>query len=277
MKFSPWHDTCECDNRPMVSRPNKSPLAAALLICGAAASACGAAPLDDVQKTVGDWVRVRAETARIEDDWTWQQTLMRSTLDALQERTRQLEGKRAELEARTAEERRDTADLMSRRQALKGAQEQAADHLRLLGKRLSLMRAWLPPRLSAALELPYRSLAEPDASAGERMRYAMVILDRCVQFNRLVSEGEEMITAANGEKRLMEVVYWGLSHGYALDRSRNEAYLGAPSESGWAWTALPGMAPQVARLINTSLDKAEPAFVILPVETVHPAALNPKP
>jgi hypothetical protein len=109
------------------------------------------------------------------------------------------------------------------------------------------------------------------------MRYAMVILNRCVQFNRTVSVDEEMITAANGERRLMEVVYWGLSHGYALDRSSNEAYLGAPTESAWAWATLPDMAPQVARLINASLDKAEPAFVILPAQAIHPAALNPKP
>lgn len=252
-------------------------LIAALLFCVLHAPAWGASPLDDVQKTVNEWVRVRAETARIEDDWTWQQTLMQSTLEALQERARQLEAQRVNVEARTAEERRDTADLLARGQALKDAQAQAANHLRLLGERLVRMRAWLPPRLSVALELPYRSLAEPDADASERMRYAMLILNRCVQFNRTVNVGEEIITAANGEKRLMEVVYWGLSHGYALNRGGNEAYLGAPTETGWAWTTLPGMAPQVARLINASLDKAEPEFVILPAQASHPAALNPKP
>jgi hypothetical protein len=248
-----------------------------LLIFAFLAPAWGASPLDDVQKTVTEWVRVRAETARIEDDWTWQQMLMQSTLEALQERTRQLEAQRTELEARTAEERRDTADLMARRQAQKDAQAEAANHLRLLGERLARMRPWLPPRLSDALELPYRSLAKTDADAGERMRYAMLILSRCAQFNRTVSVDEEMITAANGERRLMEVVYWGLSHGYALDRSSNEAYLGAPTESAWAWTTLPDMAPQVAKLINASLDKAEPAFVILPAQASHPAALDPKP
>jgi hypothetical protein len=252
-------------------------LFAVLQLCALLTPTWRASPLDDVQKTVTEWVRVRAETARIEDDWTWQQTLMQSTLEALQERTRQLEAQRTELEARTSEERRDTADLMARRQALKDAQAQATVHLRLLGERLVRMRAWLPPRLSVALELPYRSLAEPEADVSGRMRYAMVILNRCVQFNRTVSVGEEIVTAANGEKRLMEVVYWGLSHGYALDRSGNEAYLGAPTETAWAWTTLPDMAPQVARLINASLDKTEPAFVILPAQAIHPTALNPKP
>jgi hypothetical protein len=255
----------------------RSRLFAALLLCALLAPASDSAPLDDVQKTVAEWVRVRAETARIEDDWTWQQTLMQSTLDALQERTLQLEAKRAELEARTAQERHETTDLVARRQELKDAQAQATDHLQLLGERLARMRALLPPRLSVALELPYRSLAKPDADSSERMRYAMVILNRCAQFNHSVSADEEMITTVHGEKRLMEVVCWGLSHGYALDRSANEAYLGAPAENAWAWTALPDMAPQVALLINATRDKAEPAFVILPAQAIHPAALNPKP
>src|SRR5580704_5211863 len=115
-------------------------LIAALLLCTFLPPAWGSSSLDDVQKTVAEWVRVRAETARIEDDWTWQQTLMQSTLEALQERTRQLEAKRADLAARTAEERRDTADLVARRQAMKDAQSQAASHLRLLGERLVRMR-----------------------------------------------------------------------------------------------------------------------------------------
>jgi hypothetical protein len=264
--------------KPSIGKYQKrSRLFSALLLCVFLAPAAGATPVDDVQQTVREWVRVRAETARIEDDWTWQRTLMQSTLDALQERTRQLEAKRGELEARTAEERHETADLLGRQQELKDAQAQAASHLQLLGERLARMRAWLPPRLSAALELPYRSLAKPDAGANEQMRYAMVILNRCVQFNRTVSEDEEMITTPSGEKRLMEVVYWGLSHGYALDRGANTAYLGAPAEGAWAWTVLPGAETQVARLIKASLDKAEPAFVVLPAQAIRPAALNPKP
>lgn len=263
--------------RSIEKHPQSPRFLAALLLGAALAPASPGAPLDEVQKTVAEWVRVRAETARIEDDWTWQRTLMQSTLDALQERTRELEAKRAELEARTADERRDAADLMARRRELRDAQAQAEHHLRLLAERLARMRPWLPPRLSAALELPYRSLARPEADAGERMHYALVILNRCIQFNHTVSADEEMIAAANGEKRLMDVVYWGLSHGYALDRSAQQAYLGTPAERSWAWTALPGMAPQVARLIDASLDKATPAYVILPAQAGHPAALDPQP
>src|SRR6202034_4439869 len=113
----------KCDGDPMASFPLKSPLAprrsagvrnhlfhlvrsmgpragvaAALLICGAPPPARAADTVDDVQKTVAEWVRVRAETARIEDDWTWQQMLMQSTLEALQERTQQLDAQRTELE-----------------------------------------------------------------------------------------------------------------------------------------------------------------------------------
>jgi hypothetical protein len=252
-------------------------LAVAVLLCGLLASARAASPMDDVQKAATEWAKVRVETAKIETDWTWQQTLMQSTLDALQARVQQLEAKRTELVNRTAEERGDITEQTARRQAMKEAEAEAARHLVQLGDRLVRMRAWLPPRLSVALELPYRSLVAPDVSAGERMRQVMTILNRCAQFNRMVSTGEEMITRPDGEKRLMEVVYWGLSHSYALDRVGGAAYLGAPAEGGWAWTPLSGMAPQIARLLDASRDKAEPAFVVVPAQVSDPLALNSKP
>jgi len=250
--------------------------AAACLIGGLLIPAHATNPTDDVQKTVAEWAKVRAETTRLDSDWVWQQALMQSTLEALQGRARQFEAKRAELEARTAEERRETAELTARQQTMKEAEAEAARHLRQLSDRLTQMRAWLPPRLSAALELPYRTLVTPDTGTSERMRQAMAIVNRCVQFNRIVSTGEEMIAAPHSEKRLMEVVYWGLSHGYALDRVAGEAYLGAPTEAGWTWTPLPGMARQVTRLLAASRDKAEPVFVLVPAQANDPVALNPK-
>jgi len=233
-----------------------------------------AGPAGDVQKAVADWAQVRSETVRIESDWTWQKTLMQSTLSALQERAAQLEAKRAQLEARTSEERRDMAELKTQLQAAVEAEAEAAQQLRVLCERLVRMRAWLPPRLSAALELPYRGMTAPDASLGERMRQTMVILNRCALFNRTVAIGDETISAAGGAERLMEVVYWGLGRGYALDRTAGLAYIGAPAEHGWTWTPVPGLAQQLARLLDTGRGQAAPEFVTMPVQLSQRDVLN---
>jgi hypothetical protein len=252
-------------------------IVAALVGGGLTAPLTAGSPLDDVQKAATEWAQVRAETVRIESDWAWQQSLMRSTLDVLQERVRQLEEQRSALEVKTAGARRETDDLVARRQALAAAASEAARQLQALDERLGRMRPWLPPRLSAALELPFRSLARADLPLAERMQHTTTILNRCVHFNRTVAKGEEMLVPPGGEAKLMEVVYWGLTHGYALDRAAGVAYVGAPAEQGWGWTPAPELAKAVARLIAVAADKTEPEFVAVPVQVSEPAALNPKP
>ena len=250
---------------------------AALVGGGLTAPLMAGSPLDDVQKAATEWAQVRAETVRIESDWAWQRSLMQSTLDVLQERVRQLEEQRVALDVKTAGARRETDELTARRQAMAAAAGLAARQLQELDERLGRMRPWLPPRLSAALELPFRSLAQTELPLAERMQHTTTILNRCVHFNRTVARGEEMLVPPGGEAKLMEVVYWGLSHGYALDRAAGVAYVGAPAERGWSWTPAPELAKAVARLLAVAADKTEPEFVAVPAQVNEPAALNPKP
>ncbi len=235
-----------------------------------------AAPLDDVQNVATEWARVRTETITLEADWASQKALLQATLDALQERVRQLEERRAALEVKTAGARRETEELVARRQALTEATTDAERRLRELDERLVRLRPWLPPRLSAALELPYRSLVAKELSLGERMQHTTTILNRCVHFNRTVAGGEEVVIATGGEAKLMEVVYWGLSHGYALDRAAGVAYTGAPAAKGWEWAPAPELAKAVERLIAVAADKTEPETVVVPVRAGDPEALEPK-
>lgn len=248
------------------------------LLCGALSWPLRAEdPVESVQKAAGEWAKVRAETIRVESEWEWQKVLMESTRDALLARVLQLDAKRAELEAKTMGERRDTAELTARRQAMAGAAADAAKHLLALDEKLVRLRAWLPPRLSLALELPYRSLAAPGLPLGERMQHSMTILNRCQHFNRTIASGEETLAVPGGEAKLLEVVYWGLSHGYALDRAAGTAYLGAPGANGWAWSPAPELAKAVARLIAVSQDKAQPEFVEMALRISDPAALQLQP
>lgn len=235
-----------------------------------------AEPVDEVQSAVAQWAKVRGETARLDSDWQWQRTLMQSTLDALKERVGQLECKRDELLAKTAAERRETAEIEGRRRSMAEAAVAADAHLRELDQQLLRLRAWLPPRLQAALELPYRSLEKSDLPLGERMQHTMTILNRCMLFNRATSCGEELVVAEGGQPKLMEVVYWGMAHGYALDRAARIAYFGFPDEKGWTWTPAPAQYGAVERLIAAAEDKAEPELVLAPVRIGGPAALNPQ-
>ena len=244
----------------------------ALLLCrpGAAVAAAPPEPLDAVEKAAGDWVKVRTETVRLETDWALQKDLLESTVNALAERAQAAEDQRERLKAKTAQDRTDLAELQARNKLATDSMQAAGTRLQDVAARLAQLRPSLPPRLSEALELPYRSLGNRDLGPAERMQVVMTILNRCAQFNRIVTCDEEVL-AIPGEPgaKALAVMYWGLSHGYALDRATGRAWLGAPGPGGWNWSPHPEAAQQVAALIAVHNDKAEPEFVPVPAQLAH--------
>ena len=101
--------------------------------------------------------------------------------------------------------------------------------------------------------------------AGDRMQLVMTMLNRCAQFNHTVTCGEEVLTI-EGEQgtKSLEVIYWGLSHGYALDRAAGKAWYGSPGQKGWQWELRPDAVKPVSALVAVYNDKMDPDFVGVP-------------
>ena len=246
-----------------------------LLLLGLAATArLGAAPdpVDTLQKASAEWVKTRTETVRLASEWSAQRELMESTVSALNQRAKNAEEKRDNLKAKTANDREELATIEAKNQISGEGLEKAEAHLKEMKDKLIRLRPSLPPRLSEALELPYRSLAGPELALGDRMQLTMTVLNRCLQFNRTVSQGEEVLTI-DGEAgpKSLEVIYWGLSHGYALDRAAGKAWLGSPGPQGWRWESHPEAAKAVAGLIAVYNGKADPEFEAVPARLGHVA------
>jgi Protein of unknown function (DUF3450) len=228
--------------------------------------------VDSVEKAATEWIKTRAETVRLETEWASQRELLESTVNALSERAKTIEDKRDNLKAKTIAERTEFATLQEKNQVAADRIQATDARLKELRDRLIQLRPSLPPRLSEALELPYRSLAGTELGPSERMQITMTVLNRCAQFNRMVTCGQEVLTIEGepGPKSL-EVIYWGLSRGYALDQAAGKVWLGAPGPKGWQWEAHPEAFPQVARLIAVYNDKSEPEFIAVPAKLGHVA------
>jgi hypothetical protein len=229
-------------------------------------------PLRTVEQAAEKWVDLRTTNARLESEWATQKPLLESFITALNSRSETLETRRDFLIAKAA---KDTAELgaleSANRTAL--ADTQAAEaRVKTVAAQLLQFRAALPPRLSAALEMSYRTLAKPDASVNERMQIAATVLGRCLQFNREISVGSEpLVLPGETGERVLDVIYWGLGQGYALDRKAGKAWVGRPEAGSWTWKAAPDAVAAVTTLIAIQQDKADPKFVALPAQ-VNPAA-----
>ena len=229
-------------------------------------------PAEQVGKAAGEWLKARAETVKLQSDWGAQRQLLESTVKALEERAGNVEDKRDKLLAKTAGIQGELAAVGTKNRETATGLEATEARLKQLTERLQKLRPSLPPRLSAALDLPFQSLAESGLSLGERMQLAMTVLNRCIQFNRTISSGEEaLVPPGESSPKSLEVIYWGLSHAYALDRAAGRAWSGAPGPQGWRWEPLAAATP-VIKLIDVYSDRVEPDFVLTPVQLRHLAA-----
>jgi hypothetical protein len=230
-------------------------------------------PLEPGEKAAGAWIATRLETARLESAWISERPILESTVRGLNERAGTLEEKRDLLRSTTAKDREEV-DLMKAKNRAAADDLQATEaRLQALVAQLIELRPSLPPRLSEALELPYRSLANPGLASGERMQLAMTLLDRFAVFNRTVTSGEEVLTI-EGEQgaKSLGVIYWGLSHAYALDSAAGKAWYGSPGPRGWQWEPRPDAVRAVAKLIAIYGDRADPDFVSVPATLGQPLA-----
>jgi len=234
-------------------------------LCGTLRSGAQTDPIDPLAKLSLEWVKTRAEAVRAEADWASQRELLDATVKAMEERARELEAKRDLLKAKTAKDRGDLESLEIENQRLADQFKGMETRLKAIDERLARLMPQLPPKLSLALELPLRSLADPNLGAGDRMAHTMTVINRCVQFNRAITFGEEILAAPGEAKpKLLQTVYWGLSHGYAYDRLTRKAWIGSHDSEGWKWSTCPETEPAIRDLIATFDERAEPKFVAVP-------------
>lgn len=237
-------------------------------------SSAGAADsVETVQKSVGEWAKLRTETVRLQTEWQWQRDTLEASLSALTARITTLEQERDTLQATIKQEGAGSTDLTARNKEAGDAMAVIEQRLQQVTQQLLKVRAFLPPRLSQALELPYRSITDEKLGPAERMQHVVTIFNRCSAFNKSITVGEEALALDGGDNaRLLEVIYWGLAFAYALDRSGDKAYYGHPGPAGWTWEPRPEVAVDIARMIEIHAETGDPLFVEVPAQVSTPFA-----
>ena len=225
--------------------------------------------LESVQDSARKWIEIRLETSQLESDWAWQKDLLQSMEQSLSFRVGELGDREALLLAQTATQREAVEQSREQVARLRADLAVLENDIGEVVQTLQDLRAFFPPSLSDSLELAFKSLEDPSLSLGERMQLVVTVLNRCQQFNDMISCREETIgKRAEGSQKVMSVIYWGLSHAYALDRSTGDTFLGQPGEAGWTWTPRDGIEPEVRKLIEVFNEETDPVLVKAPVRVI---------
>lgn len=221
--------------------------------------------LASADKAAHDWLALRTEAVRLDTEWRTQREVLASLAAGLEERAKLAEEKRDQAKAQHSQELQDLAAVQAKNRAAAEDLQAAQARLEALSRRLLALRPKLPPRLSDALDLSYRTLASGGVPPAKRMEVAMSVLNRCGEFDRLVSVSEDLLTLeGEAPNKYFETIYWGLSRGYALDRASRRAWLGTAGPDGWRWEPKPEAYDAVVRLIGIAQDKGEPDWIAVP-------------
>jgi hypothetical protein len=240
---------------------------AGMLLLSAIPPCFGTTPLQDLQTTATTWANLRSELNRLETYWTTEKKVLTASLSGLSQRAEQLALQQEILVASTAKDRREIDELRTENNRRTETLAQVDTRMVIVTQKLLALRPSLPPRLSIALELPYRSLNTPNLAAGERAQHVMTILNRCHQFNQAFVFAEEIIpTQPGADPQLLEIIYLGLAQACAIDRAADQAYVGRPVDGNWTWTQTPDLAGEITRLIAIYQDRTEPTFISVPLQ-----------
>jgi hypothetical protein len=246
-------------------------LVAGLLQGGGRLAAAEPGPgVDAVQNLVRDWLALRREITRAAGDWEAQKRLLRDEIHLLDQRKEAL---RQELAARREDEG-------TKRKELAGAQEETAaaraNLERLLGPLTEAeahLRAWcrgLPDALavhvrSAAAGLPGESRGTDLAGIGERVQLVFGLYSQLEKLDRGVHDGRMVLTAPDGRRVEMDVLFLGLAMGYAVSPDGRRAAVGRPGGEGWSWEWRPELAASIAKALAIHRKQEPAAFLALPV------------
>lgn len=218
-----------------------------------------------VQKNVEDWVLTRQLISREAADWEAEKQTL-SELNKIRkreteqldeyvkvsgDRVREIDEKRKEFEAEVVESK-------AWRKGLKGAITDFEGRLRHEIPRF-------PPALRRQMEDAVKRVEHPDPERPlqDRTRDVLTVLQAYLNFNNTITIDAD-IREIDGTDREVEIIYLGMTQAWYVDRSGKHSGYGAPTSTGWEWTADNSVSSKVRQAIDIQSRKTAPGFVILP-------------
>jgi hypothetical protein len=238
-------------------------------------------PLEQQRSALEKWIELKLLLSREREDWrAGKRTLedrvdlLRTEVDAWREKTMQAtnelvgtEAKLAELNARKAELKAGTADLVPFISGLEA---------RL---RTQLQRCPAPFQ-DRVRPLSQRMPAQPETttlSLSERFQNAIGILNEMAKFGRELTEVSEVRDLPDGSRAEVTVLYVGLGQAYYCNEKGGLAGIGRPSDNGWIWEARNDLVGDVSAALAIYRNEKAAAYVALPAEVQHRGAAEAQP
>ena len=229
-----------------------------------------ASPLDEARSAVSEWVEVESAISRESIAWEEKRALLLDLIKVAEANITMMKDQLAEAESATTASEARRLELVNQRENDAVRAKLVSAFLETAEPRVLSLVERLPVTLKEKLGTLLQALPEdPTATKiglATRMQTVMGILAEIQRFDMMISTGEEIVTVADGGKRSVRTVHFGLGAAYYVAADGSDAGVGAATASGWEWRSAPELASEVEKAIGLASGAVmEARFLSLPV------------
>lgn len=251
-----------------------------LWLCGAACAAMlrvsaednAASAAADFRAAVSELVVLRAQAAKEARDWSRQREMLERELRLLQQAQAELLEQVSAARAAAEEEERGISEMAAKKLRLEQGLAALERVVEEAEQTLKSQIAAAPPWFVA--ELKFEAAAAPSGGRGGAAARTAALLERLARIEAAhgrIHYRRDILRGSDGAMREMDVLYLGLSRGFAVSDDNRLALAGAARAGGWTWTPADELAAEVRRAVDIHNRRRRAAAVALPLETAGEA------
>ncbi|MDF1823975.1 MAG: DUF3450 family protein [Verrucomicrobiales bacterium] len=223
-------------------------------------------PARQVQTHLQEWVRTKQLISQEASEWESEKATLNELNEIRKRETEQLnefiegaEVRIKEIATQRAAFEKEEAELKEWRRKL------SATITPLERELLKLIPTFpYPLRLEVAEAITQLEARDSSRPLQHRTRDLLSLMQAYWSFHEKLTLDTE-IREIDGIKREIEVLYFGMTQAWYVDKSGKHSGVGSPTPTGWVWKEEPSIASTVKRAIDMQTRLEAPGFVRLPI------------
>jgi len=236
-----------------------------LLSLCSATFATETAELSSLESLVQQWVDLRKEIAQEQQNSSHRKNQWQMEMSLLTKESKRLDKQIAAANKFKAGNADKIAAELERKELLQKSLDDAADVVTSRTAELSENIPKIPPSL---LSENLKSIAANDRDGNQPVtKQLQILVSALSEIEKLENSSHSVseIIDIDNSRRKMDVIYLGLSCGFAVSSDNSIAAVGRPDAAGWKWQASPKIAAEVRRLVDIKNQELPPQLVTLPL------------
>lgn len=232
-------------------------------------------PTQELRTSVREWVETMRKKQVEENDWARDKEVLTNYREGLAKEIDDLTQQIADAKLRKAGADQESFQQSAERDSYTAAKHELSATIRRLEETLAAKLPLFPapllaePKVSQGIEDLQRDLKLPEEKRNDgvskRLLNVINLLTEAEKFQQTVHLRPELRKDSTGREFNMQVIYFGLACGYAVNEDGSFALAGRPSANGWIFQPRQDLTKHIQALIKSTTGDQDAAFINLPL------------